>query len=697
MNSPVITKPDVEILDVWKLYGQSLGLGFTEQEKNGCFSIRLTNGPKKENPFTYKLRQLGVSSRKHIPEMYLTASREDRLELLAGLLDSDGHLGQNCFDFINIKQQISEGVTFLARSLGLAAYISAEEKGCQTGAIGLYHRVSISGGCDIIPTRVPRKQASKRKQIKDVLVTGFKLEALPEDDYFGFELDGDHLYLMGDFTVTHNSGKSPVAITIARAVLNLLRDHGDSDESDGAGSFPQIWIVTQNKLLQDQYDRDFQKYAFSFKGLDNYPCHLDPGKTCGQSKCGRIYNPEASFPKACSRNCGYDQAKRTALVAPILILNVAKAFTMLKADFQPPVLMIFDEGHGVESALDSESAVLISPEDMSRMQFVFESYFRNLTDIDSIKEGLEKLKKDANNEFEIEQNKAVAIRDPKRLGKLELLGQKTAQVVKDLNNGIEFVSCSKDKLDLRPLKVHELFRRQFTFPVLFMSATLLSKKGFEAMTGLTEQELDWFAVGSPFPAENRKVHFYWRFGATPLNYQNLQSEMQNVADRIRAILDQHPDERGIIHTHTYKNAETLVSMLYAKYGSRLLFPKTAAEQKICLETHARKPNSVLISPSMTEGVDLKDSLCRFVVLVKVPYLPMNDPVVEARMAANKEWYAYRTAMTIVQAPGRGVRSEEDHAETYLVDPGFSRVFSQYRHHFPEWFLISIQKGFKAYF
>lgn len=505
-------------------------------------------------------------------------------------------------------------------------------------------------------------------------------------------------------------GKSPTAITIARAVLDLLKEHGDpleDKDDDDLGDDPyehqsnkpiaQVWIVTQNKLLQDQYDRDFQKYAFSFKGLDNYPCYMDPGKTCGQSKCGRVYSEGEKFPKACTRNCGYDEAKRVAAKTPILILNVAKAFTMLKAGFDAPRLMIFDEGHGVESALDSEAAVSVTAEDLSKLQFTFESYFRDMHDMDAVKEGLEKLKEDAGKEFSEEQEKSVAIRDPKRIRKLELLSQKTAQVVRDWNAGIEFVSCSRDKLDLRPLKVHRLFRRQFQFPTIFMSATLLSKKGFESMTGLTDQELDWFAVGSPFPPENRKINFYWKFGAVGLNYGNMQDEIQNVADRIRAILDKHANERGIIHTHTYRNAETLQSMLYAKYGKRILFPKNASEQKNCLEIHAHQSNTVLLSPSMTEGVDLRDDLCRFVVMMKVPYLPTNDPVVEARMGENKDWYAYRTAMTIVQAPGRGVRSETDFAETYLVDPGFGRVFSQYKHHFPAWFLASIQKGFKAYY
>lgn len=52
------------------------------------------------------------------------------------------------------------------------------------------------------------KVAHDRKQIKDVLCTGFKVEELPEDDFYGFTLDDDHLYLTSDFTIHHNSGKA---------------------------------------------------------------------------------------------------------------------------------------------------------------------------------------------------------------------------------------------------------------------------------------------------------------------------------------------------------------------------------------------------------------------------------------------------------------------------------------------------------
>jgi hypothetical protein len=60
----------------------------------------------------------------------------------------------------------------------------------------------------IIPNVLSRKRASKRKQIKDVLHTGFSLKPIGKGAWFGFTVDGDNRYLLGDFTITHNSGKT---------------------------------------------------------------------------------------------------------------------------------------------------------------------------------------------------------------------------------------------------------------------------------------------------------------------------------------------------------------------------------------------------------------------------------------------------------------------------------------------------------
>jgi len=133
-------------------------------------------------------------------------NRHNRLEMLAGLLDSDGELSNGCYAITQKRKILSEQICFLARSLGLAAYMSTvRKKCCNNGAIGTYYSVIISGNTDEIPVRIAAKKALPRKMNKDVCMTGISVECIGEGKYFGFEVDHDGLFLLGDFTVTHNS------------------------------------------------------------------------------------------------------------------------------------------------------------------------------------------------------------------------------------------------------------------------------------------------------------------------------------------------------------------------------------------------------------------------------------------------------------------------------------------------------------
>ena len=214
-----VCKPDREVLDECQRQAGLWGLHVRTDPGGGTsVSHYLTAGRigSRQNPLFAALNAMGLAvtgERKFIPQQYKTASRENRLAVLAGLLDADGHLDESCFDFVSVSQKLAHDVAFVARSLGMAAQVQPCRKGCQTGAVGDYYRLCISGDTEQIPTRIPRKQAHARRQKKDVLRTGFTVEPVGNGEYFGFELDGDGRFLLGDFTVTHNTR---VATEVAR-------------------------------------------------------------------------------------------------------------------------------------------------------------------------------------------------------------------------------------------------------------------------------------------------------------------------------------------------------------------------------------------------------------------------------------------------------------------------------------------------
>lgn len=205
---PEICNMDSEVVSACKEVATSFGLNFvTKLYKNDtCPNYALSGKRNHLNPITYILRSFNLLNNKHIPHEYKVNSRENRLQLLAGILDTDGSLSCNGYEFVNKNQRLAEDVVFLARSLGFAAYINKCKKKCQTGAEGEYYRVFISGDTDQIPVKILYKKASVRKQKKNVLVTSISVDPVEDAEYFGFEISGpDRLFLLGDFTVTHNS------------------------------------------------------------------------------------------------------------------------------------------------------------------------------------------------------------------------------------------------------------------------------------------------------------------------------------------------------------------------------------------------------------------------------------------------------------------------------------------------------------
>jgi len=215
-SDSAISKPDIEIENFLSNYAKELGMGFSIYRKEEkCSTYRITrNLGDGKNKLSVLLDKHGLLNNKNkfIPFCYKTNTRAIRLQVLAGLLDTDGFLnhakniGGQHFEFVNKSKQLAEDVVFLARSLGFHASINKTIKGIKsTGFTGTYWRVYIGGEIHKIPTKIPRKQAKLHAFKRDPLSTGIEVKKLKRGKYYGFELDGNGRFLLGDFTVTHNT------------------------------------------------------------------------------------------------------------------------------------------------------------------------------------------------------------------------------------------------------------------------------------------------------------------------------------------------------------------------------------------------------------------------------------------------------------------------------------------------------------
>ena len=157
------------------------------------------------NRFRQILIDYNVFNNKHVPICYKVNDIDIRRKVLAGLIDTDGYYIHNCYEIIQKLKVISDDILFIARSLGFAAYQKPCNKSCVYKGVkftGLYYRVFISGeGLEHLPVLLLRKQAHKRQQIKDALVTGLKILPAVQAIWYGFTLDGDKRCLLGDFYI----------------------------------------------------------------------------------------------------------------------------------------------------------------------------------------------------------------------------------------------------------------------------------------------------------------------------------------------------------------------------------------------------------------------------------------------------------------------------------------------------------------
>jgi superfamily II DNA or RNA helicase len=208
-----ICTPDKEIVNYCYKIANEINVKITKRsnKNNKASEYFFGNGLGRVNYIKKILIWLGIygklSKEKFIPFIYKTASRKDRLSLLAGIMDTDGHLCKNCFEYCSASFELAQDVKFLARSLGFSVRKTNIKK-AKNYPDNLYYRFIISGDTNNIPTKVKRKKASIRKQKKNPLVSGFSVEFVGRGKYYGFSLDKDNLYLTEDFIVHHNSGKT---------------------------------------------------------------------------------------------------------------------------------------------------------------------------------------------------------------------------------------------------------------------------------------------------------------------------------------------------------------------------------------------------------------------------------------------------------------------------------------------------------
>ena len=488
-------------------------------------------------------------------------------------------------------------------------------------------------------------------------------------------------------------GKSAIGLTLAR----YLNKHGLFSDDYNPGAY----FLTTQKILQDQYLRDFGKPSgrmLSIKSSANYKCKFHKHNTCADSlRALKVAERNSNFFKSCAFGCIYRKAKEDFIAGSEGVTNFSYflAETYYAGKLVPKNVLVVDEAHNCDMELSKFIEIAITerfakqalklqmPEIKTQVQaykWVKEVYEPKLSN--HLKHVEKMMEKYVDLKDKIKEFSNVA----RKYELLDKHGCKLRRFLKIYNKENWIVNIvppdgrSGIRLEFKPIDVSS-YTEEMLFKhgskILMMSATILDKDAFCELLGIKKSETAFISIPSPFPVENKPILFS---PVGRMNASSIDSTLPVLAKAIKEILKEHSKEKGIIHCHSYKIANYLKRNIRS---SRILIHDSSNREEILkLHMTSSKP-TVLLSPSMTEGIDLKDDAGRFQVLCKVPYPYLGDKLIKKKMHKWKWWYPLQTAKSIVQATGRSVRNINDHAVTYILDEDWNRFYSRNKGLFPE--------------
>ncbi len=488
------------------------------------------------------------------------------------------------------------------------------------------------------------------------------------------------------------------------------------------------YIITSDLELQKQYQKDFANFGLNWgniKGKDNYTCHVD-NSPFGKAPCQSVKMTHAQAKSLkCYDGCGYYKARALARTSNITLMNYAywllqtnHVFAKLKkyAPFGIRDFVFFDEAHKIDTIVQDQFCVsypkniqkiaegargfaisegiscaesLMKPVDFlemyeyaikldstEKLKIILNRLCGGLSMYDTVRESL---MGNARKKFGSCDGGADKIKCPAEWGhafrqfdKLNDISQKVGSYIEDIRNehenivkvarpdGVVFKNLNESVLIKKRVADNAPFR-------VFMSATIGDMRRFENIMGTGGA----LKIRMPNTFDYSKSKIY-QMGNIRLSYKHKKKNMPiaiSIADAI--IGKSHENQRGVVHTVSYEITQSLLEK--SRHKDRFITYNGAAEKSLALDKLSHTKNGILVGPSITEGVDLPDGLCRFQLLMKVPYPSLGDPFIKAKLALGDGWYKWKTVNSLLQAIGRSNRHADDWSTVYLIDGCFNDI------------------------
>ncbi|MGA8083365.1 MAG: helicase C-terminal domain-containing protein [Candidatus Nitrosopolaris sp.] len=394
--------------------------------------------------------------------------------------------------------------------------------------------------------------------------------------------------------------------------------------------------------------------------------------------------------------CDYYHQLNIALTASHSTLNYPMLLSLLPTrKFRSRDLLILDEAHLLETEIVGFTGISISKRRWKRYIPNFKIVDYGYDDIEKWIDFLIDLKTRMLDLTNIREELVPdAITDVEKLTRAidDIRSNRKNWIVSEINKeGYEVMSVGLKPLDVSPYCKGVFEKCNKT---LMMSATILDVDAFCTSLGLAPKEVKFIQVPSDFPVQNRPV---FPLNIAYLNSDSLQQQevQTKISGAVENVMTLHRNHKGIILTTSYKQVNFIKENISEINKRRLLQtdPEIPRDEVITKHVNSTEP-TVLISPSLYMGLDLKYDLSRFQIITKVSYPDLGDRWIDAKRKINGQWYIWQTGLKLVQGYGRSVRSKEDWAKTYVLDSMFELFVEKNKNILPDWYIQAIQGRIK---
>jgi len=455
-------------------------------------------------------------------------------------------------------------------------------------------------------------------------------------------------------------------------------------------------ILTPQKILQQQYQEEFSHLGLAdLRGGSNYICTEHDDTTCDiGAQLNKITGNICAV-------CPYRSARHNFCKSKIGTTNFSyfltdSAFKDESTRLPDKEVLVIDEAHNTENVLIAHSEIVVSPVRLEELSVKLPTRAFQFTAVDEARSWVSKVLNPATEA--VIARLTLELKDTSR-GRRELLPvakkiTQLSQFSEALKKFIEsdskmwFIDQSEEGLNIKPLR-GDIFAEELLFSrakkIIMLSATILDPKTLIRNLGIDRSDCGYLSLPSEFPVENRQIIFA---PAGSMSFKNYDETLPKLLKRIDRVLTKHATEKGIIHCSSFKLVQHIKDHFRGTPHSHRLLDHDSKNRGLVVDHHiASSQPTVLLSPSMTEGLDLKGELSRFQVIAKAPFLSLASPYIRTRMEMDADWYTLQACLNLMQACGRSIRSKEDYATTYLLDSDIMRLLKAGP--LPSWWLDSI--------